>query len=66
MTLRPQTGPHEIIVTARVNESKPLSFKLDTGFSITTIHPDLVDSLQLKRAGTLTIVGIAGNKEQSN
>lgn len=53
------------LVRVRVNDSKPLTFKLDTGFGVTTIHPDLVTSLGLKRAGTLTITGIAG-KEQAD
>lgn len=53
------------VVQARVNAAgAPLSFKLDTGFGVTTIHPDLVEPLQLKRAGSLTIIGIAG-KEQA-
>ena len=50
-------------VRVRVNDSKPLAFKLDTGFGVTTIHPDLVESLGLKRVGTLTITGIAGKEE---
>ena len=47
---------------ARANGSTPLTFKLDTGFGVTTIHPDLVESLGLKRAGNLTITGIAGKE----
>jgi hypothetical protein len=50
-----------VIVRARVNATE-LSFKLDTGFGVTTIHPDLVETLQLKRAGSLTIIGIAGRE----
>ena len=53
------------LVQARVNDSQLLAFKLDTGFGVTTIHPDLVESLGLKPAGTLTISGIAG-KEEAN
>ena len=54
-----------VIVRARVNATNAeLSFKLDTGFGVTTIHPDLAETLQLKRAGSLTIIGIAG-KEQA-
>jgi predicted aspartyl protease len=52
-----------IMVPARVNGSEPLSFMLDTGFSITTLHPDVVQQLNLRRAGHLTIVGIAGEEE---
>lgn len=54
-----------VIVRARANATNTeLSFKLDTGFGVTTVHPDLVETLQLKRAGSLTIIGIAG-KEQA-
>jgi predicted aspartyl protease len=52
-----------IMVPARVNGSEPLSFMLDTGFSITTVHPDLAQRLNLGRAGHVTIVGIAGEEE---
>lgn len=45
---------------AHNNDSKPLSLKLDTGFGITTVHHELVETLHLNRIGTLTVVGIAG------
>ena len=50
-------------VRARVNDSQTLTFKLDTGFGVTTIHPEWVESLGLKRVGTLTISGIAGKEK---
>jgi predicted aspartyl protease len=50
-------------VKVRVNDSEPLAFKLDTGFGVTTIHPELVETLGLKPAGTITINGIAGEEE---
>lgn len=52
-----------IFVSATINHSKPFSFLLDTGYGITTIHPDLVESLGLTRAGHMTIVGIAGDEQ---
>jgi hypothetical protein len=52
-----------LYVPARVNSSNSLSFKLDSGFGVTTIHPDLVNVLQLKRAGSITIIGIAGEEK---
>lgn len=52
----------EALVRVRVNGSQPLTFKLDTGFGVTTIHPELVEGLGLKRGGTLTITGIAGTE----
>ena len=52
-----------LFVPASVNGSNLLSFKLDTGFGVTTIHPDLVQPLGLKRAGSITIIGIAGEEK---
>ena len=52
-----------IMIPAKVNGSKPLSFLIDTGFGINTIHPDLVEALGLKRAGQVTIRGIAGEEK---
>jgi hypothetical protein len=53
-----------IMVPARVNGSEPLSFMLDTGYSMTMIHPDLAEKLQLRRTGRrVTIVGIAGEED---
>ena len=51
------------MVPTKVNGSKPLWFLLDTGYGVTTIHPDLIEPLGLKRAGQLTIVGIAGEEK---
>jgi len=52
----------DLLVEARVNASDFLTFKLDTGFGITTISPNLADSLHLERVGGLTIDGIAGGE----
>lgn len=52
-----------VMISAKVNGSKPLSFLLDTGYGINTIHPGLVETLGLKRAGQVTIVGIAGDEK---
>ena len=51
-----------VFVPAKINGSKPLTFLLDTGYGITMIHPDIVESLGLTRAGHMTIVGIAGEE----
>jgi predicted aspartyl protease len=53
----------DLLVQARVNGSQPLAFKLDTGFGITTINPDRVESLNLTRQGHMTIIGIAGEEQ---
>lgn len=56
-------GWNRIMVPATVNGSNGLSFLLDTGFSMTMIHPELVSPLQLRRVGEVTIVGIAGDEK---
>jgi len=53
----------ELHVQTWVNGSGPFTFKLDTGFGVTTIHPNLVSSLKLQQIGHTTIIGIAGNEE---
>jgi len=52
-----------LMVETRINGSEPLSFKLDSGFGITVIHPDLVEKLNLRPAGHLTISGIAADEQ---
>ena len=52
----------DLLVSAKVNGSRALTFKLDTGFGITTIKPSLVESLHLGRVGGITIDGIAGEE----
>ena len=55
----------DLLVRSRVNGSQPLTFKLDTGFGINTLHPSLVEPLKLERAGQLKIIGIAGSEMAS-
>src|SRR5262245_58054403 len=52
-----------IVIQARLNESDPLSFMLDTGYSMPMISSDLADTLKLKRVNQVTIVGIAGSED---
>jgi predicted aspartyl protease len=52
-----------IMVPAVLNSSNGLSFMLDTGFSTTMVHPDLPEPLKLRRAGEITIIGIAGDEK---
>ena len=52
-------------VPVRVNGSLPLSFMLDTGFSMTMISPQQAEALQLQRSGEVTIAGIAGEERAS-
>ena len=53
-----------VMVPARFSETNttPLSLLLDTGYSMTMLHRDYVAALGLKRAGRITIVGIAGEE----
>ena len=51
------------MVPATLNGSNGLSFMLDTGFSMTMIHPDLPEPLKLQRVGEITIIGIAGDEK---
>ena len=51
-----------IMVPARLNGSNALSLLLDTGYDLTMLHPDHVESAALKRTGRITIVGIAGEE----
>ena len=55
-------APHRVFVPVSLNGSNDLFFMLDTGFSMTMIHPSLAGPLQLRRAGEITIVGIAGEE----
>lgn len=52
----------QIMVPARVNGSEPLSFMLDTGFSMTMLRRELADRFQLPRVGEITVQGIAGEE----
>jgi len=52
-----------IVVTARANDSRPVSLMLDTGYTINMLSAEVIESLQLKRTGKITIVGIAGERE---
>jgi hypothetical protein len=58
-----KSGSGDLLVETRINGSEPLLFKLDTGFGVTTIHPNRVESLSLERAGHMTIIGIAGEEQ---
>src|SRR5437016_3009943 len=51
-----------ILVSTRVNGSRPATVMLDTGYSVNMLSRELVESLDLKRSGRITIVGIAGEE----
>jgi predicted aspartyl protease len=50
------------MVPARVNGSNTLSLLLDTGYGMTMLDAEIVETLALKRTGRITIVGIAGEE----
>lgn len=49
-----------VMIPVRVNETNSKPFMLDTGYGMTMLEPGLAESLQLRRTGQITIVGIAG------
>lgn len=51
-----------VMVPVSLNQSNGFSFLLDSGFTMTMVHPVLAESLQLRRSGEITIVGIAGEE----
>ena len=51
-----------ILVASRVNDAQPASVMLDTGYSINMLSRELVESLELKRVGRITVVGVAGEE----
>src|ERR1041385_5139125 len=51
-----------ILVDARVNDARPATVMLDTGYSVNMLSPELTESLGLKRTGHIIIVGIAGEE----
>jgi hypothetical protein len=61
-TLPIRLAPYRVMVPVSLNGSNALSFMLDTGFSMTMIHPTLAEPLKLRRAGEVTVIGIAGEE----
>ena len=57
------TARDRIMVPVALNGSNGLAFMLDSGFSMTMVHPELPGSLKLRRAGEITIIGIAGDEK---
>ncbi len=61
-TIPIRLAPHRVMVPVSLNGSNALSFMLDTGFAMTMIHPTLAEPLKLRRAGEVTVIGIAGEE----
>lgn len=51
---------NRILLMAKINEKGPFSLLLDTGCTVPTLHPTLVDELGLEPSGRVRIQGIAG------
>jgi predicted aspartyl protease len=62
-TISISVARNRIMVPVTLNGSNGLSFMLDTGFSMTMVNPALPEALQLRRAGEITIEGIAGDEQ---
>lgn len=61
----PLTLNHRLVmVPARVNDSGPYSFLLDTGYTMTMLRRDVAEKLGLARAGSVIVQGIAGETRE--
>jgi predicted aspartyl protease len=65
VTLTTQSRGGAVMVPTRIRDSEVLLFMLDTGYTMTMIRPDLAETLNLRKTGNITIVGIAGEEEAS-
>jgi predicted aspartyl protease len=57
-----QSPRGRVMVPASMNGSNTLSLLLDTGYTMTMLHSDHVESAALRRTGRISIVGIAGEE----
>ena len=51
---------NRILLTAKINEKGSFTLLLDSGCTVPTLHPNLVDDLGLEASGRVRIQGIAG------
>jgi hypothetical protein len=52
---------NRVIMSGKINGA-PLSFLLDSACTIPTLHPEVVDQLNIQPSGTQKIIGIAGEE----
>jgi hypothetical protein len=64
ITVKVRLTHNRILIPGKINE-RPLTFLLDSACTIPTLHPDIVDQLKLQPAGSVSIVGIAGEERAS-
>lgn len=57
-----QIARGRVLAAVRINGAAPLSFMLDTGYTLSMINPQHAEALQLRRTGEVTIAGIAGDE----
>jgi hypothetical protein len=53
-----------VMVPAKVNDSGPHSFLLDTGYTLTMVRRGIVEKLGLAQVGSVTVQGIAGESRE--
>jgi hypothetical protein len=59
-----ETRRNHIYVRPRVKGTEqPVTMMMDTGFTLTTLKPDLVETLPVRRSGHTIIMGISGKEE---
>lgn len=62
ITLPVKSSQGRILIPARINDLGPFSLMLDSGYTIATLHPAVIDQLQLQPSGSVRINGIAGEE----
>lgn len=62
VTLPVKSNQGRILLPAKINELGPFSLMLDSGYTITTLHPAIIDQLGLQPSGSVRINGIAGEE----
>lgn len=61
ITVKIRLTHNRILVPGKINNTK-LTFLLDSACTIPTLHPEVVDGLNLQPSGTVSIAGIAGEE----
>jgi len=61
VTLPIKLSHNRVILPGKINDL-PLNFLIDSGCSIPTVHPDIIDQLKLTSSGSVRINGIAGEE----
>src|SRR5688572_23173900 len=62
VTLPAKFHQGRILLPAEVEGAGPLSLMLDTAYTITTLHPSVIDRLGVQPSGSVRLNGIAGEE----